>query len=138
MHSIASEAPLRAGQLPLLVIHGLGMSSRYLVPTLELLAETHRVHAPDLPGCGRSGRLARPLHLREMADSVVDWMDALGITRADFVGHSVGCQVVTYVATRHPDRVGGLVLASPTGDPATHRCSRRCRSSATPLESRRG
>jgi 2-hydroxy-6-oxonona-2,4-dienedioate hydrolase len=120
VHALVSErAP--AGGTPLLVIHGLGMSSRYLVPTLEVLAETHRVYAPDLPGCGHSERPAQPQHLHELADAVVSWMAALGITAPVLVGHSVGAQVAAHVAARHPDRISGLLMASPTGDPATRR-----------------
>jgi pimeloyl-ACP methyl ester carboxylesterase len=48
-------------------------------------------------------------------------MAAVGIDRATLVGHSIGCQVVAHLAARHADRVSSLVLASPTGDPATSR-----------------
>lgn len=61
------------------VVHGLGLSSRYLEPTLRLLASDFRVLAPDLPGFGRSTRPAQPLTLAELAGAVVAWMDAVDL-----------------------------------------------------------
>ncbi|RBY78622.1 alpha/beta hydrolase [Blastococcus sp. TF02-09] len=99
------------------LVHGLGMSGRYLLPVQRLLAEDFRVFAPDLPGFGRSTRPARPLTLPELADALVTWMDAVGLERAGLFGHSLGCQVAAHVADRHPDRVSCLVLGSPSRDP---------------------
>lgn len=107
----------RPGRPAVVLIHGLGMSGRSLVPTLRLLAPELTVLAPDLPGFGRSSRPARPLHLPELADALVDWMDAVALPRAALLGHSLGCQVALHVADRHPDRVVSLVLASPSRDP---------------------
>src|SRR5215217_647908 len=40
---------------PVVLVHGLGLSSRYLAPLGRRLAALgHRVLAPDLPGFGRS------------------------------------------------------------------------------------
>ncbi len=39
---------------PVVLVHGLGVSSRYMLPTLALLAPRYRVFAPDLPGFGHS------------------------------------------------------------------------------------
>lgn len=121
MHAIQSRPPVTTRPQHVVVVHGLGLSSRYLLPTLELLAERHVVHAPDLPGCGRSSRSDRPLDQAELGEAVVGWMDAVGIDRAVLVGHSIGCQVVAHAAERHPDRASSVVLASPTGDPTTRR-----------------
>jgi 2-hydroxy-6-oxonona-2,4-dienedioate hydrolase len=119
MHSLVSTDTSPGDGYPLLFVHGLGMSSRYLTPTLDRLANAHRVHAPDLPGCGGSSRPDRPLDLRQMADAVVRWMDVADVGRSVVIGHSVGAQVAAHVAQRYPDRVDRLVLASPTGDPTS-------------------
>lgn len=39
------------------LVHGLVVSSRYMVPTLKRLARDYRVYAPDLPGFGESEKL---------------------------------------------------------------------------------
>ncbi len=43
-----------ADRLPFVLVHGLSMSSRYLVPVARRLARGYRVYAPDLPGYGKS------------------------------------------------------------------------------------
>jgi 2-hydroxy-6-oxonona-2,4-dienedioate hydrolase len=121
MHSVVAESVSVSGSAVLVLVHGLGMSSRYWVPTLELLARRFSVCAPDLPGCGRSSRPVRPLPPDQLAAALVGWMDVVGIGRAVFVGHSIGVQVVAHLAVGHPDRVDRLVLASPTGEPHTSR-----------------
>ena len=53
-----------------------------------------------------------------MAGRCSSLLDAAGIGRAVFVGTSLGSQVVAQLAVDHPDRVLGVVLVSPTFDPA--------------------
>ncbi len=66
--------------------------------------------APDLRGRGASAALPGPYGMAAHADDVVAVLDALGVRRATFVGHSAGAFVATTAAERHPDRVTGLVL----------------------------
>ena len=100
------------------LVHGLVISSRYMVPTAERLAPLCDVYAPDLPGYGRSAKPARILSLAELADALARWMSAAGLERAHLVGNSFGCQVIAEFALRHPARVERLVLQGPTIDPA--------------------
>lgn len=98
-------------------IHGLGLSSRYLMPTMELFAQDFVVLAPDLPGFGRTARASHALELPELAEVIVDWMDAVGLDKVALIGHSLGGQVVSHVADEHPERLSCLVLVSPSRDP---------------------
>jgi 2-hydroxy-6-oxonona-2,4-dienedioate hydrolase len=82
-----------------------------------VLAATGSVHAPDLPGWGRSDTPAYPLTLPELADTLVRWMDVVGIETATLLGNSMGCQIVTDFALRHPRRLERAVLVGPTVDP---------------------
>jgi hypothetical protein len=72
------------------LIHGLIVSSRYMVPTAERLAPFCRVYAPDLPGYGKSYKPGKVLTLSELADALADWMDALEMANAHLVGNSFG------------------------------------------------
>lgn len=103
--------------LDVVLVHGLGVSNRYLVPSLRAFARDHRVFAPDLPGVGRSSKAEHALSMTELADGLRDWMDVVGVGPAVVVGHSLGCQVVAQLAARHPARVVGVVLTSPAPDP---------------------
>lgn len=107
-----------ANRSPVVLVHGLSMSSRYLVPTAEPLAADFRVYAPDLPGFGESESPSRVLDVPELAEALAEWMDRCGIDRALLVGNSLGCQIITEVAVRRPELADGLVLVGPTPDPA--------------------
>jgi 2-hydroxy-6-oxonona-2,4-dienedioate hydrolase len=110
-----------ADGLPLVFVHGLGVSTRYLAPTMALLARQHpelAVAGLDLPGFGRSATPTHALDVPELADALAGWLDVRGIGPATFVGNSHGCQVIVELATRMPARVLGLVLNAPTMDPA--------------------
>jgi pimeloyl-ACP methyl ester carboxylesterase len=109
-----SELP---GAPVVVLVHGIGVSGRYLLPTAGRLAANCSVHVPDLPGFGRSGRLrARPTVPR-LADALEAWLDAAELGRPDaFVANSMGCQIVLDLAARRPERVARLVLVGPTVD----------------------
>ncbi|GAB7038610.1 MULTISPECIES: alpha/beta fold hydrolase [Catenuloplanes] len=107
----------RAGSgTPWVLLHGLAVSHRYLMPTARALPGP--VHAPDLPGFGRSAAPRRVLGPREHAAVLAAWMDAEGMRGARLLGGSYGCQVAVELAIARPDLVSALVLAGPTADPA--------------------
>jgi pimeloyl-ACP methyl ester carboxylesterase len=103
---------------PIVLVHGLAVSSLYFVPLARRLALRYAVLAPDLPGYGLSATPARPLDVTELADALVDWLDLAGIESAPLVGNSLGCQIAVDLAVRAPDRVRRLVLVGPTMDPS--------------------
>ncbi|MGY1722046.1 alpha/beta fold hydrolase [Blastococcus sp. SYSU DS0533] len=123
LHARTWREDATPGRPPVVLVHGLGLSSRYLVPLGRRLgALGHDVLAPDLPGFGRSPRPAGTRWpaaptVREQTDQLRCWMDAMGIERAVLVGNSIGVQVAVELAARHPDRVESLVLEGPTPDP---------------------
>ena len=117
IYAHASQRPA-AHSLPVVLVHGYGMSSGYMVPLAKCLAAERTVYAPDLPGHGRSDDPGRTLSIHELADFLTAWMDAAGIGKAAFLGNSMGCQILAELAVRHPDRVERLILVSPTVDPA--------------------
>jgi 2-hydroxy-6-oxonona-2,4-dienedioate hydrolase len=102
---------------PVVLVHGLGVSGRYMLPLAQSLAERCSVLAPDLPGYGRSEKPTAPLGISELASALAGCLDALGLERAAFVANSMGCQVLTELAVRFPERVGPLTLIGPTVDP---------------------
>ncbi len=117
IHYVASTVP--ADPHPTLVlVHGVGLSHRYLMPYAVRLAKYFRVFVPDQPGFGLSYKPQRTLTLPELADWIADWMEAIGLEQAALMGNSVGCQVLVNLAVRHPHRVLRAVLQGPTIDPA--------------------
>jgi pimeloyl-ACP methyl ester carboxylesterase len=118
MHARVSGEELPPSAPTIVLVHGVAVSGRYLLPLAEHLAPRARVYVPDLPGYGRSDRPPRrDLTVPELADALLAWMDRVGLSRPHLIGNSFGCQVIADVAARYPDRVGRLVLQGPTMDP---------------------
>jgi pimeloyl-ACP methyl ester carboxylesterase len=105
---------------PFVLIHGLSMSSRYLLPTAMRLGDTHPVFVPDLPGFGDSANPPHTLSIQEQADFLVAWLDVLALRRPIFLGNSLGCQILVDLAARYPARVKTLILTAPALDPYYH------------------
>lgn len=116
MHArLLDVAPPGAPEVVLL--HGLGVSSRYLLPLARELGPHFRVHAPDLPGFGYSTGPARALDVPGLAGALLAWLDAAGVARPALVANSMGCQVAVEAARRAPAVFDRLVLIGPTFDP---------------------
>jgi pimeloyl-ACP methyl ester carboxylesterase len=116
--ALHSRSCSRAGErAPFVLLHGLVISSLYMIPLAERLAEEHEVHALDLPGFGRSEAPAHILSIPELADAVIAWLEQAGLRRCHIVANSMGCDVAAHVAVKAPERVASLVLVGPTLDP---------------------
>lgn len=103
------------GDPPLLMVHGYNGSCDYWFPyALPGLATQRRVVALDLPGNGWSGTWAK-YSFEAYASFIADFMDTIGMQRADLLGHSMGGQVASLAAAKHPDRFRKLVLVSSAG-----------------------
>lgn len=119
LHTRVWGASHARGVTPIVLVSGLGVSSRYWIPLGRRLGDRFHVLAPDLPGFGRSPPSpgtawpAGPAP-RQQAEHLRAWMDARGIRRAILIGHSTGTQTVADFAARHPERVKRVVLAAPT------------------------
>lgn len=105
-------------KLPVVLVHGFGVSSSYFMPAAERLGVEFAVYAPDLPGHGKSDMPREALDVSGLADALVAWMDAMGLERVCLAGNSMGGQIVVDAAVRYPQRVDRLVLIGPTADPA--------------------
>lgn len=105
------------GGPPVVLVHGLAVSHRYLMPLAARLAPTYPVRAVDLPGFGLSDGTRAVLDVPALADRLAAWMRATGNAPAVLVANSFGTQITVDLAYRHPDLVESLVLVGPTMDP---------------------
>lgn len=115
-HARRSTRTPAADRPCVVLLAGLGVSGRYLLPFAAELGKRFPTWVPDLAGYERTDGPPCALEMAELADVVVAWMDALGVRRAVLVGSSMGCQVAVEVAARHADRASGVVLQGPTTD----------------------
>ena len=118
----------------IVLIHGHPFSRRMCGAQLDALSDRFRVVAPDLPGYGESPPRGETITPRELADAVVELMDALGVERATVVGLSLGGLVAMELGLGFPDRVDGLVLTATTAAPLTPEEAEMRRSTAERLE----
>jgi 2-hydroxy-6-oxonona-2,4-dienedioate hydrolase len=102
---------------PVILVHGFVISSIYMIPTAHEPAPLCPVYAPDLPGYGESSKVREVPGPEGLADALAGWMDKVGIQKADFLGNSYGCQILTEFAIRHEARTCRLILVGPTVDP---------------------
>ena len=117
LHARVAGNPAAAELPSIVLVHGLGVSSRYMVPLIEQLASSARVYALDLPGFGKSGRPARALDVDQLADALAAWLRATELNQSVLLGNSFGSQVVVALALRHPELIRRAVLVAPTMDP---------------------
>lgn len=97
----------------LLLAHGAGGGIQgNFGPLLDDLATTHTVVGPDYPGSGATPRSSEPLVLDDLADGLVRTAVDAGVERFAVLGYSLGTAVAVRIATRHPERVTGLVLTA--------------------------
>lgn len=126
MHARVSCDSLPASAPTIVLVHGIAVSHRYLLPLAERLAPHARVYLPDLPGYGRSDKPPlSSLSVPSLSDALVAWMDAVGLERPHMLGNSFGCQVLADLAVKHPERVRRLVLQGPSIDPRARSVSRQ-------------
>ena len=74
------------------------------------LATDYQVYAIDLPNHGDSLHI-HDMTIGSMAKIVCQWMDAVGLESAHFLGHSLGGKVSMEISLMFPDRVNSLIVA---------------------------
>ena len=96
-----------------LLIHGIPTSSLLWRRIIPVLAETHRVIAPDMLNYGKSEKpMDADVSIAAQSRLMIGMLDALGIPRADVVAHDIGGGVAQIMAVNHPERVNKLVLSN--------------------------
>ena len=117
MHSLVPVNRELTAAPPLVLVHGSGLSGRYMIPTAVHLTADFRVYVPDLPGFGDSDKPDKVFDVPELADWVAGWIATIGVERASLLGNSFGCQVIADLAARYPERIERAILQGPTTPP---------------------
>lgn len=97
--------------VPLVFLHGYGLNARaYLRLLSRLGALGFTVIALDAAGHGGTPTLPAEATLEGRVDLTLRALDALGIGKAVFLGHSMGGRMIVDLAARAPERVLAAVL----------------------------
>src|SRR5690606_12966074 len=118
-HLTVAVTPLEGpvGGPAFVLVHGIGVSSRYFRPLALELVRHGSVYLIDLPGYGAAPDPRTEVTLDGHADAVASLLRGLTARETVVVGHSMGAQVVVSLARRHPPLVSRLVLLGPTMEP---------------------
>ena len=95
---------------PLILLHGNGEDSSYFESQMDYFSQTRRVIAVDTRGHGRSPRGPAPFTIRQFAEDLREFVEEMGIERADLLGFSDGGNIAIIFALRYPERVDRLIL----------------------------
>lgn len=96
--------------VPVVLLHAWGESLGCFDRLVPQLPATIHAVAMDQRGHGAADKPTDGYTLLNLADDVVAFLDAVGLTSAVLLGSSSGGYVAQQVAVRAPDRVNGLVL----------------------------
>lgn len=103
------------GGPPAVLIHGFAGDLNNWLFNHGVLAVSREVYAIELPGHGESSKDVGDGSLDVLVDSVRDWLDAIGLTSAHLIGHSMGGAIALALAERHPERVLSCTLIASAG-----------------------
>jgi pimeloyl-ACP methyl ester carboxylesterase len=99
---------------PAVYFHGAGGLLREN-PFLDSLAQRCHVYAPEWPGYGESSGEALLEDMQDFALHGWDLVDALGLSRPNLIGHSMGGMIAAEMACLAPRDLGKLALVAPAG-----------------------
>jgi haloalkane dehalogenase len=120
LHVVRHGRDGHAGEPPILFLHGLGTTGRLWSDAVRDLEHEHRSIVPDLAGCGRSERAARPRCAPSaQAQLMLDLLTALEHEQAVVIGHDVGGAIAIHMTALAPERVIALgLVGTPLHDDA--------------------
>ncbi len=99
---------------PIVLLHGSGPGATgwsNFSGNIPGLAERFHVFAVDMPGWGESDAVT--VDRLDHVDAAVQFLDAIGLEKAAFVGNSMGGHTSLRLAIHHPERVTHLVTMGP-------------------------
>jgi len=101
---------------PLVLVHGFGADKDNFTRVARYLTPRYRVIVPDLVGFGESAHRADvDYHYAAQAERLRAFVQALGLSRIDLGGNSMGGGIAMSYAAQHPSEVASLWLIDCAG-----------------------
>jgi len=118
----------------LLMLHQTPSSSDEYLGAMQYLSASFRVIAMDTLGHGMSDPPPRRYAIQDYADSVKDFLSALGINKASVLGHHTGATIAMAFAIAYPDMAENLIVSGfPFYEPADRKKKLETVSAVPPL-----
>ncbi|WP_108658399.1 alpha/beta fold hydrolase [Acuticoccus kandeliae] len=100
---------------PIVLLHGFGGDQLAWTGIAGPLSRLRRTITFDLPGHGKAVSWPEVGKVSVATRALIASLEAMGIERATFVGHSMGGAVASLVGLKRPDLVENLILLAPGG-----------------------
>jgi len=99
------------------ILHGWCTEKEPYIPLSDVVSEGYRAIAPDLPGFGGSDEPSEPWDVDRFADTICEFIKALGLDRVTLMGHSYGGRVIIKLASRDslPFEITRIILVDSAG-----------------------
>lgn len=95
---------------PVLLLHGFGGEIWMWERQVEAMSKRYRLYIPDLLGYGYSDRPKVDYTPSLFVDTIRQFMDQIGVSRASLIGNSMGGGIAWAFALTYPTRVDKLIL----------------------------
>lgn len=119
-HAHGTSLVRRAGsssELHFVLVHGIGVASRYWARLVPPLARSGTVHVLELPGFGSAPQPREALSVPELASVVTAYCRFAELDGPVLVGHSMGAQIVVEASVQDPELGFVVVAIAPVVDP---------------------
>lgn len=94
---------------PLIILHGMFGQQANWSGVAKAFSEKYAVYSFDARNHGQSPH-ASTMPYSKMAEDIAQTMDTIGLSKADFIGHSMGGKIAMQFALNFPERVNKLVV----------------------------
>jgi pimeloyl-ACP methyl ester carboxylesterase len=98
-----------ASKPPLILLHGYAGTALVYLPVMQTLGERYHVFGLDFPMLESKNKI---FSLQDLMSYVLDFMNTLGIGKADLMGFSLGGFVASHLAMEVPERVSGVYVVN--------------------------
>ena len=115
---VLASGPDSADRPAIVLVHGIGVSHRYLSRLHDLLAKERRVFSIDLPGFAGLPKPSADVDIPAMGQALGRVVESLGVAPVVLLGHSMGTQWVVEAALQRPEMVTDVVIMGPVADSA--------------------
>ena len=99
----------------MLLLHGWGCDSSFFAPITKKLSENYCVTVLDLPAHGKSDKPAQTWGVKDYAQIVCCFLDALALKKVVLIGHSNGGRIGIYIASQYPEYIEKLIITGGAG-----------------------
>lgn len=99
----------------LILLHGTAGSLENFCANYAAYSEHFHVFGIDMLGCGATDKPDHDYLIKDYAEHVRGFMDALSVDQASMIGVSLGSWVAAHLACHCAERVNKLVMVAPAG-----------------------